>query len=232
MTRPIAHFKCKHFDRREIFKRLRVNNWLASIVCSLAIFDTLAIANSAAKPHAGAPDSKAAQCLPDGSGFLRARLNGSLNMELDWANAGTQCSGSIRPDGGLRLRFKGADKSKKGTLVLLFGISGLKEGETGKALPVNVTLIREGTGDFYGTQGDHRCTLDEVRQEPLAGIPLIHRSYRVVARGFCMQPARAIKGSGHVLISRFDFAGRVDFSSDDEESNSDYTVSLRSKPHT
>lgn len=102
-----------------------------------------------------------------------------------------------------------------GQLVMLFGIAGLREGAPARALPVNVTVIREGTGEFYGTQGDDKCTLDDVTQSPLVGIPHRARTYRVVARGFCTEPARALKGTGSIFISRFDFAGRVDFDSEE-----------------
>ena len=100
-------------------------------------------------------------------------------------------------------------------LVLLFGIANLKEGVSARALPVNVTVIRQGTGEFYGTQGDDKCTLDEVLQDPVAGIPLRNRMYHVTARGFCIQPARSLRGDGAVLITRFDFSGRIDFSEAD-----------------
>jgi hypothetical protein len=80
---------------------------------------------------------------------------------------------------------------------------------------VNVTLIREGTGEFYGTQGDGKCTVDELRQDPIAGVPLKSRAYRVTGRGFCTQPARAVRGTGSVLMTRFDFAGRIDIPSEE-----------------
>lgn len=100
-------------------------------------------------------------------------------------------------------------------LVLVFGIPGVKAGQAARDVPVNVTVIREGTGEFYGTQGDGKCTLDDLRQEPIAGIPLKSRAYRVMGRGFCMQPARAVRGTGSVLMTRFDFAGRIDVPSEE-----------------
>lgn len=155
------------------------------------------------------------QCLPSGNGYLRAKLNGAIAAELNWSNGEIECAGSARPDAqGVRLRFSHHEKGKTSALVLLFGISGLHEGEMGKALAVNVTIIREGSGEFYSTQGDDKCTIDEIRQQPLSGVPLRRRSYRVEARGFCTQPARALNGSGSILITRFDFAGRAEFESD------------------
>lgn len=163
-------------------------------------------------------------CLPDGSGYLHARLAGAIDADIEWGNHGTQCTGSTRPDGaGLRVVFKGPAPASEGdALVLLFGIGGIAEGESARAVPVNITIIREGTGEFYGTQGADRCYLDELEQSPLAGIPRRERAYRVVARGYCMQPARAVNGDGSVLVSRFDYAGRIDFQdSEDEPSATD-----------
>lgn len=156
-------------------------------------------------------------CLPDGAGYLKARLSGAVQAELVWGNDGTECTGAVRPDGGIRMRFSHKDGADGGRLVLVFGAAGLREGQTARALPVNVTVIREGLGEFYSTQGDNKCTLDEVRQEPLVGIPHRSRSYRVIARGFCTHPARAVRGDGVILLSRFDYVGRIDFDSEDKD---------------
>jgi hypothetical protein len=156
-------------------------------------------------------------CLPDGRGYLQARLSGAVQAELAWGNEGTECTGAVRPDGGIRVRFSHKDGANGGRLVLLFGVAGLREGQSAKALPVNLTVIREGLGEFYSTQGDNKCTLDEVRQEPLVGIPHRSRAYRIIARGFCTHPARAVRGEGVILLSRFDYSGRIDFDSEDHD---------------
>lgn len=161
------------------------------------------------------------QCLPDHTAFMSARLNGAINAELSWSGDQLACAGSVRPNArGVRLRFSGLAQDGQHKLVLLFGIAGLKEGAAGQALPANLTIMREGTGEFYATQGDNKCTVDDIRQEPLQGIPLRQRAYRIVARGFCTQPARALNGAGSVLVTRFDFAGRADFYSDDAPESS------------
>lgn len=173
---------------------------------------------------ATAPEA-AVSCLPDGGGFLEARLSGAVQMELAWGNEGTECTGAVRPDGGIRMRFSHAEGD--GRLVLLFGVAGLREGQSAKALPVNVTVIREGRGEFYSTQGDDKCTLDEVRQEPLVGVPHRARTYRISARGFCTHPARAVRGEGVILMSRFDYVGRVDFDSEDHDDLEDAPLMAR-----
>jgi len=171
----------------------------------------------AAPTPAPAPPAK---CLPAGNGYLRARLSGAVSTELNWGNDGTECTGAVRPtDGGIRMRFSRPDG--QGKLVLVFGIAQLREGKSARNVPVNVTLIREGAGEFFSTQGDDKCTLDHVTQEAIVGIPHRSRSYRVTARGFCTEPARAVRGKGAVLLSRFDYSGRVDFGSEDEQTEDD-----------
>jgi hypothetical protein len=144
-----------------------------------------------------------------------------LETELDWGNLQLQCTGAVRPtDGGIRMQFIGRTQSGE-QLAIVIGIAKLREGKSARALPVNVTLIREGLGEFYGTQGDDKCMLDEVTQRPLVGIPKRARLYRVVARGFCIEPARAVRGRGSILISRFDYAGRVDFGDEAPDESAD-----------
>jgi hypothetical protein len=180
----------------------------------------------ACKGHAQAPVTAAAKatpappakCLPAGNGYLRARLSGTVNTELNWGNEGTECTGAVRPtDGGIRMRFSRPDG--QGKLVLVFGIAQLGEGKSAHNLPVNVTLIREGAGEFFSTQGDDKCTLDLVTQDAIVGIPHRARSYRVTARGFCTEPARAVRGKGSVMLSRFDYSGRVDFGTEDKQTD-------------
>jgi hypothetical protein len=165
-----------------------------------------------------APPAPPAKCLPAGDGYLRARLSGAMNSELNWGNEGTECTGAVRPtDGGIRMRF--SRPAEQGKLVLVFGIAQLPEGKSARNVPVNVTLIREGAGEFFSTQGDDKCTLDLVTQDAIVGIPHRSRSYRVTARGFCTEPARAVRGKGSVLLSRFDYSGRVDFGSEDQQTD-------------
>jgi hypothetical protein len=200
--------------------------WWNTLLCAFALVFTCKVHahDTATIPKGSVDKPQPSHCLPDGSGYLRARLKGAIEAELDWGNDDTDCTGAVRPtDGGIRMRFTGEiGNAKTGTrqrLVLVFGIAKLREGVAAKALPVNVTVIREGTAEFFGTRGDDKCTLDQVKQTALVGIPHRSRSYRVEARGFCTEPARAVEGNGAVLISRFDYAGRVDFEM--EESDGD-----------
>jgi hypothetical protein len=150
-------------------------------------------------------------CLDSGDGYLKAGLKGDINSTIDWPNAGTACEGMPRPSGrGLRLSFAREVGPDGHRLVLVFGIARVGENQSGQALPVNVTVIVEGASLIYGTRGDDKCMIDRLRSVPLKRDARA-RVYRIEARGFCTQPARAVLGSGSVLVSTFDFAGQVSF---------------------
>src|SRR5690348_9713068 len=106
-------------------------------------------------PPAAQPPPAPAKCLPAGEGYLRARISGAMSTELNWGNDGTECTGAVRPtDGGIRMRFSRPDG--QGKLVLVFGIAQLREGKSAHNVPVNLTVIREGAGEFFSTQGDDK----------------------------------------------------------------------------
>ena len=147
-------------------------------------------------------------CAAPADAYLHARLAGAIESELHWSGSALGCDGMRRPDGrGLRVTFSGPLKGEH--LTLVFGIPRLAEGAGGHALPVNVTLIREGKS-VYGTRGVDKCTLDQVRQARLARAPLDGaRHWTIDARGFCLEPARAVQGRDAILLARFEFRGSV-----------------------
>jgi hypothetical protein len=157
-----------------------------------------------------APGPATTGCLPSGDGFLRARLDGALQLRLDWANEGLQCEGMPRPEGkGIRMSFSRALDDEGKRLVIVFGIAGLSESSSGRALPANLTIVEEGGKQIFGTLGDDKCVVDDVSQQLITPWRRESRTYRVSGRGFCMQPARAVGGEAGVLMSSFDFAGQV-----------------------
>ena len=167
-----------------------------------------------------APASKPAQhtagCLQAGNGYLRARIRGSLNLDIDWHNGEIECDGGSRPDGsGIRVSFAGPRQSDGRRLRMVFGVGEAKEGRSGRELPTNLTVIFEGEDRLFATRGDGRCTVDELEQERLGALGGPRRTYRIVARGFCVDPASTLSGDGRILVSRFDFAGNATF--EDEE---------------
>jgi len=191
-----------------------------AVVAGLLIAATTATtATTAAAPPApaGAPPAPAgaatvaAVCLPTGDGYLRARLAGAIDATIDWPNSGTRCQGESRSQpAGVRLSFERAAGGKP-DLLFVFGLSGVRPGQPAHALGANLTVIVQGTSRIYGTLGDSRCTVDSLAQRPLD----TSGAYRVEARGFCTQPAHAVRGNGAVLVSTFEFAGIVNFETDE-----------------
>lgn len=181
--------------------------WAASLACSADSPDPPAAA--AALPT---PAAKPYGCLPSGNGFLRARIRGALNLDIDWHNAELECEGEVRPNGsGIRLSFAGPLRSDGRRLRMVFGVASTTEGNAGSALPTNLTVIFEGEKRLFATRGDDRCTVDKLDQERLGPLGGPTRTYRVVARGFCIAPVTAVSGDERIVVSSFDFAGHVTF---------------------
>lgn len=159
------------------------------------------------------PSSQPANCLESGDGYLRAKLGGAIEAKIDWPNSGTRCQGESKDHPpGVRLSFQRAAGGSP-DLLFVFGITGIREGKPARAAGVNLTVIVQGTNRIYGTLGDSRCTVDSLTQRPLKA----NGSYRVEARGFCTQPAHAVRGNDAVLVSTFEFAGVVAFDAGKDE---------------
>jgi hypothetical protein len=174
----------------------------ASII--VGMFAAFAVSEAAVAP--GAPVKREpVACLASGDGYLRAKIAGSINASIDWPNSGTRCEGEFREKPpGVRLSFQRVPGAAP-NLLLVFGLTGIKEGVSAREVKTNLTVILQGTSRIFGTLGDSRCTVDSLIQRPLAA----EHSYRVEARGFCTQPAHAVRGKGDVLVSTFEFAGPV-----------------------
>ncbi len=154
---------------------------------------------------AQAPAAKT--CLSSGDGYLRAHLGGAIEAEIDWPNSGTVCAGEPKIDpAGVRLSFRRVSGARP-NLLFLFGLTGVREGEPLHNAGANLTIIVQGSDRIYGTRGDSRCAVDSLTQRRLGG----EHEYRLEARGFCTQPAHAVRGEGIVIVSRFDFAGIVHY---------------------
>src|SRR4051812_4998151 len=126
--------------------------------------DTPAAPKAAAGSRTSA--AKPAGCLPSGNGFLRARIRGALNLDIDWHNAELECEGAMRPNGsGIRLSFAGPIHTDGRRLRMVFGVADTAEGNSGSALPTNLTVIFEGEKRLFATRGDDRCTVDKLNQE-------------------------------------------------------------------
>jgi hypothetical protein len=178
--------------------------WMAGAVSGAAAATDDSV--TATGGDAGTPQSALCRNAPEG--YLRMRLQGAIDADLDWSAADQQCLGALRPGGnGIRLIYKGSTEAGEPLLVVI-GAGPLAEGEQARHVAANMTIVLEDGGPFYSTRGDDKCALDEVSQEAVP--PRAHR-YRVSARGYCTQPARAIAGDGSVFVSRFDLVALVDY---------------------
>jgi hypothetical protein len=174
----------------------------------LGLCTTIAIADPTPRATPTPTPSPPVACLTTGDGYLRARVAGAIDAKIDWPNSGTRCQGeSKNQPPGIRLSFQRV--SGEPNLLFVFGLTGIHEGQPAHATGVNLTVIVQGTNHVFGTLGDSRCTVDSLKQTPLK----ITGAYRVEARGFCTQPAHAVRGDGDILVSTFEFAGMVTYDS-------------------
>ena len=194
-------------------------SWRSSaLLCSVSLVALAPGLTTRADTTAAAATSAAAHgCLPSGNGYLRARIRGALNLDIDWGNAEIECEGGPRPDGsGVRVSFAGPPHGDGRRLRLVFGVGAVQEGRTGHDLPTNLTMIFEGEERLFATRGADHCTVDELRQERVGALGGPRRSWRIIARGFCIAPASTLNGDARVLVSRFDFAGNAVFEDSNE----------------
>jgi hypothetical protein len=179
--------------------------WLPMI----AALSALAPAVAADAPGSPAP---AARCTHDGRGQLRARLRGTLNLDIAWRHDEMQCDGGPRPDGkGLRVTVAGPPQSDGRRLRFVFGIDDVAEGRSATSRPTNITVIFEGEQRIFATRGAGRCTTDRLDMARVGALGGARRNWQITARGFCTAPALALTGPGRLLISRFDFVTEVSF---------------------
>ena len=201
---------------------------LARMLCALAMVLGAGTACSPYKPVPGAAPTPSATCLPGERGYLRLSLRGAIDQDLNWRGADLQCEGGARPAGnGVRVSFAGPANDKGLKLRIVFGIAAHPSVSALAQLPTNITVIVEGQSQLYATQGDGRCQVESLVQQALVtATPAsltqtrVH-AYRIAARGYCVDPATTLDGSGRLYINRFDFAGVADFEDNDLQARSE-----------
>jgi hypothetical protein len=188
--------------------------WIAATAAALVLH---APASKPSPPNdSTAASARKTGCLVSGDGYLRARLRGAVDLDLDWKDTQMQCEGGPRPSGnGVRVSIGGPARGEGRRIRIVFGIAGITEGTGGQALPTNVTILFEGEARIFATQGDSKCTVDSLTQRRVESLGANPAIYRVEARGFCLGPATSLSRDERVLLTSFDFAGRVEFSDDD-----------------
>ena len=153
-----------------------------------------------------ASDGRETACA--GDSFLRGRLLGAIEADIDWASATISCEGGQRPDGaGARLRFARTSDDGSG-LAVIIAIPGLSRRSTGTEFAANVTLILEGEARFFSTQNREACWADLHGNEPVGD----HR-YAIEGELYCIAPLAEVNGSASVTIDGLDFRGLVEWGS-------------------
>jgi len=115
----------------------------------------------------------------------------------------------------MRVSIGGPSRGDGRRIRIVFGIGGVSEGAAGRELRTNVTILFEGESRIFATQGDDKCTVDTLTQRRVEALGAGTAIYRVEARGFCLGPATSLSREERILLTSFDFAGRVEFGDDD-----------------
>jgi hypothetical protein len=191
----------------------RANNMRRLSLGALSAASLIACAGgSPAQPPPQPVLAPAVGCVAGEAGYLHAKIRGALTLDLAWADAEMECAGGERPDGrGIRVSIGGPPRGDSKRMRLVFGIANVREGVSGSALPTNITVIMEGEQRVFATQGDDKCTVDSLQQERIGALGGPKRSYRVIVRGFCTEPATTLTRGERIVITSFDFVGRADF---------------------
>ena len=119
----------------------------------------------------------------------------------------------------MRVSIGGPVRGDGRRIRLVFGIADVAEGASGAALRTNVTVLFEGEQRVFATQGDDKCTVDTLTQKRVENLGGPRTIYRVEARGFCLGPATSLSRGERLLLTSFDFAGRVEFGDDDRHAH-------------
>lgn len=189
---------------------------IAAVGWAAGVPPSTATPTGTASLTAAAPANAHTPCLAAGNGYLRAHIRGAVTLDVDLHNAELECEGGPRPDGsGIRVSFAGPIRSDGRRLRMVFGVGRATEGTAGRELPTNLTVIFEGEQRLFATLGDDKCTVDQFTQERVGALGGPVRSYRVIARGFCIAPAKGLNAEQSILVNSFDFAGRITFEDPD-----------------
>ncbi len=200
-------------------------------LCLWTLISLISYVSTACSPQQPAPSvapAPSASCLPGERGYLRLSLRGAIDRDLNWRGAGLQCEGGARPAGnGLRVSFAGSADEHGSKLRIVFGIAAHPGVSASSQLATNITVIAEGQGQLYATQSDGKCQVESLVQQALVmSTPQPQwqsrgHDYRIAARGYCVDPATTLDGSGRLYINRFDFAGVASFEDNDLEVRSE-----------
>ena len=145
----------------------------------------------------------------EGGGFLRTRIYGAFETEIDWRSEDLDCEGMPRPDGeGARLRFAGTLSDGAQELAFIIAMPDFAPGKPARELATNLTPIAEGSGRFFSTPGLDSCWTDVDTRESGDESP---NRFVVDGRLYCIAPIPEVNGSSSVSLEEVNFSGHLEW---------------------
>ena len=160
---------------------------------------------------AGAPTTPVMEdlqpCIMDRSGYIHGRLYGALKMTVDWTGSMLACGGMSRPnEKGVRLVFASPPQSQSKRRIFVIGIDRTVDGLTRGEAAVNLTLIDEKSGRFFGTRGTDRCWTQVSAVKKIVNAP---ETYRIDGDMYCAGSIPSLSDTASVTLSDFHYSGRL-----------------------
>lgn len=146
-------------------------------------------------------------CVLDRSGYIHGRLYGAISMSVDWTGGALACGGMSRPDKkGVRLVFASPPEDRNTRRIIVMGIDSTIDELTGDESVVNLTIIDEKSGRFFGTRGKERCWTQVSDVKKLSSVP---ETYRVDGDMYCAGSIPSLSDNASVTLSEFHYSGRL-----------------------
>lgn len=146
-------------------------------------------------------------CILDRSGYIHGQAYGAIGLNVDWTGTDLACGGMTRPaEHGVRLVFASPADSQSNRLVFVIGIDRMLDDLVNRESAVNLTIIDERTGRFFGTRGMDRCWTSVSELHELSSAPT---SFRVDGEFYCAGSIPSLSDNASVTLSEFHYSGRL-----------------------
>ena len=146
-------------------------------------------------------------CSRESDGFIRGRLYGAVELNVDWHGADMNCEGMLRPDGkGIRLLFA-SRQGREDRLVFVIGVDGEIDRLPDEERVANVTIIDEIDGRFFSTGGNDRCWTTIHKVESIVGETF--PAFQIAGELYCSGGLPSLSDRGSVTLDDLRFSGRL-----------------------
>ena len=146
-------------------------------------------------------------CVLDQSGYIHGRLYGAIKINVDWTGSALACGGMARPNKrGVRLVFASPAQSQSKRRIFVIGIDRTIDKLARGEAAINLTIIDEKSGRFFGTRGLDRCWTQVSDVKKIASAP---GTYRVDGDLYCAGSIPSLSDNASVTLSDFHYSGRL-----------------------